>query len=266
MATWTDTATIKAGVTSGKPIIGTGGFGDQAADNLQYLKDIVDQIGIASDSAIHDDFTEDTLSIQGTLPAGTEEPYTWELGGTTVPAIAANPNHYLTASSNAGYSAIAASVYRMRFDLSVDHTVVYECRHKSSTSDNTDVWAFGFQDASLVIGAATIITTQNNFLGFVQGATANTYKAITSAGGVTTTVATNQGNAANWTELQVVVTFSGATQNVEFFMDGSSIGTSTSNISVQRMRPIFGRSGGGGVRTQHADWIHAYWRSRPKNA
>jgi hypothetical protein len=268
MATWTDTTTVKAGVTSGKPIIGIGGFGEQVPDNLQYLKDIIDQVGIAVDEAIHENFTGDALSVLGSTPAGTEEPYTWELGG-TVPTLSGNPDHYINCSHNGGagpYSVIAASQYKIRFDLSRDHTVVYEARHISGQSDATEVWAFGFQDAALGVGVNTIITDQTDFIGFRQG-NANTYNAITASGGVTTTVASNVGNAANWTKLKAVVTFSGATQNVEFFIDDASLGTSISNISVIRMRPIFGcNNGAASPRVQRCDSIDAFWRVRPLSA
>jgi hypothetical protein len=269
MATWTEIATIAAGYASGKPGIGVGGFGDQITGNLQYLKDLIDQFGVPSDQAIHDDFTADQLSLYGDGGGafGTGEAYTWEQGG-TVPTMAANPDHWVLAQhAIATYSVMAASPYKMRFDLSRDHTVVFETRHRSGQSDAAEVWAIGFQDAALAVGAATIITDQSDFIGFRQGGAANTYDAITASGGATTVVANDAGAAAVWTKLKAVVTFAGATQNVEFFIDDVSVGTTTSTITAVRLRPVIGCSGGSaGSPGQYFDYVHAFWRVRPLSA
>jgi len=267
MATWTDTATIKAAVTSGKPGIGIGGFGEQVPDNLQYLKDIIDQIGLASDQAIHDDFTGDLIATRVyTAGLGPEEPYTWDLGG-TAPTLSGNPDHYIVALHNGAgaYSAIAASQYKMRFDLSRDHTVVYEVRHKSAQSDINEYWTFGFQDASLGVGGSGCVTDRSDFLGFIQSTgVANKYRAQTDNGGGPTVVVDDYGDASVWNVLRIEVTFAGSTQQVEFFVNGTSVGTSTTNITALRLRPFFGCYSAGGVsRTQYADYIDAFWTVRP---
>jgi len=54
---------------------------------------------------------------------------------------------------------------------------------------------------------------------------------------------------------------------VEFFVDGTSVGTSTTNIpNGVVLRPMVGTSDGAGARTQNFDYIHAFWATQPLSA
>jgi len=265
MPTWVDPAVIRASVASGLPGIGVGGTGYDIADDLEYLYDRFSTVGIATASGIHDDFTQNTM--EGTTGGASDvEPYIWETGG-TVPTISANPDHYARFSQGGGanYSVLAASPYKMRFDLSVDHMIFAEFRHKSAQSDNTEIWLFGFQDESLAVGASTIITTQSNIIGFVQDATANKYDGVVAQAAAPLVVANSVGDASAWRILRIEITFIGATKKVEFFIDGASVGstTDTTKIPIVRMRPVLGSKGGGGTRIQQIDSCDFDWGVRP---
>lgn len=264
MATWTPTATIKSGVTNGKPGIGTGGFGDQTADNLQYLYDRINQIGLNTQAGIHDDFTEDTLNDAA------QSPYTWEtqIDGAETLALDGAPDHYLHMTCNgAAKTAIAASEYKMRFDLDRDHTLYMEVRHKSGNSDAASTWLIGFQDESIAIAGDTVITTQTDMIAWRQDAVAQKYDGVCarSAGSGTLVVANSVGNAANWTVLRIEITFAGATKKVEFFVDGASVGstTDTNYLTLVKLRPVIGWINGGGTRNHYLDYVDADWTVRP---
>ncbi len=268
MATWTSPATIKAAITNGKPLTGTGGNGDQIADDLQYLRDRVDAIGIGSSAGLHDDFTQDSFHI--TSGGITDiEPYAWELGGATLPAIGGAPDHWAVLSNGgANHAVMAASTYKMRFDLDRDHTLYFECRHKNTIADSTNVWMIGFQDASLAVSASTCVTTQSDIIGFVQDAVAQKYDAVVSKAAASLVVANSVGLASAWSVLRIEVTFAGATKKVEFFIDGASVGstTDTTKIPVVKMRPLIGFANGGGARLNYIDYVDADWTVRPLSA
>lgn len=240
-------------------------------NDLRHLKERADLVGVHTLAGIHDDFTSDVLDLQtGTLGVDIW-PYTWETqidGGETL-ALDGAPDHYLHFTCNGvAKTVIAASPYKMRFDLDRDHQVYMEVRHKSANSDAASTWLIGFQDASLVIANDTVITTQDNIIAFVQDATAQKYKArcVKATAGVD--VATALGNAANWTVLRIEVTFIGATKKVEFFVDGASVGVTpdTAKIPVVKMRPVVGFINGSGSRNHYLDYVDADWMSRPLSA
>lgn len=258
---WTPTATIKAGVTNGKPVIGTGGFGDQTADNLQYLYDRVNQIGISNAAAIHDDFTATNLD---TTNGGVNdmEPYTWDVANTPDMNFEL-PNHLLHTVSGEG---VAASPFKMRFDLDRDHTLYFETRHRSDQSDAATAWFFGFRDATY----ATTATTLTDSIIFRQGTTAQKYKCYLSKAGVNSTIADDVGGGgtATWYVLRIEITFAGATKKVEFFIDGVSVAstTDTTIIPLVQLRPSVLHTGGGGTRHNYYDYIDADWTVRPLSA
>lgn len=270
MATWVDPAVIRAGVASGLPGIGVGGFGTDVADDLEYLRDRVDAIGIGSAQGIHDDFACDTLDTTSGGAADVE-PYTWEVGtgGSTSHVTDGAPDHWCHIFNTAGsnWCVIAASPYKMRFDLDRDHTLYGEMRIKrGATPDSGAVWLFGFQDASLAVTAATCVTTQTNIIGFVQDATQDKFDAIVSksAGSGTLVVANSVGDISAWTVLRIEITFAGATKKVEFFIDGSSVGstTNTAYIPLVKMRPLIGFDPSA-TRDLYIDYADFDWTVRP---
>ena len=238
---------------------------DAIRTNLDDLNTRMNAIGIVSDSNIHDEFTADSINTQGAL--GTD-PCTWDLGGGTIPVVSANPDHYALCSATGAndWSVLAASPFKMRVDLSRDHTVAYEVRHKSAQSDINEYWTFGFQDASLAHTVSNIITDRSDFIGFIQATgAANKYRAQTDSGGAGPTIVVNDyGDASVWNILRIEVTFAGATQKAEFFVNGTSVGSSTTNLPIVRLRPVFGNYIVAGVtRNQYADYIDAYHAVRP---
>lgn len=265
MATWTDPTSIKTGVTNGKPGIGVGGFGYNVADNLQYLYDQLRSLGVQSDQGIHDNFTEDSLNVQGA--AGTD-PYTWDTGGAGTLALDGAPDHWAHFQNGAGnLKYMAAGPYKMRFDLDRDHTIYMEARHKMTQGDTSNVWLIGFQDASL-----TTPVTQDNIIAFIQDSTAQKYKGRVVKATVGQDVATGLGlGAASWVGLRIEITFSGGTKKVEFFTDtGSGMvsagsTTDTTKIPVVKMRPFIGFSGGGGTRDNYIDVCHFDWMVEPRS-
>jgi hypothetical protein len=254
MATWTDTATIKAGVTNGKPVIGTGGFGDQVADNLEHLYGRVNAIGIGSASGIHDDFTANTLNDSAAGGA-----YTWDVAGTPDLNFTL-PRHDLHATGGEG---VAASIYKMRFDLSTDHTLYFETRHRSDQSDAVATWYFGFRASSYAVNA----TTLTDSIIFRQGTTAQKYKCYLSKAGVNSTIVDDVGGGGTgvWYVLRIEITFAGATKKVEFFIDGVSVAstTDTTIIPLVELRPSVFHNDGGGTRHNFYDHIDADWTVRP---
>lgn len=220
-----------------------------------------------NNEAIFDDFTADTLSMD---PGGPPviAPWVWEQNLTVPALLDGSPDHWLHFANGAGsYTVIAASAYRMRIDLDRDHTVVMECRHKSAQSDNTAVWFMGFQDASLAVTGATCVTDQTDVIGFAQGSTAQTYKALAAKGGVSSTLQDNIGNAAVWSKLRLELTFAGATRQIRYFVDGTETSnspfTTAANITLLKIRPLFGFQNGGGARNNYLDYVIAYWVNRP---
>lgn len=219
--------------------------------------------------AIFDDFTSDTLdAAAGVVPVLSA--WVWEQDDPTTPSTALDgtPDHWCHFTNGAAdHAAIAASAYRMRLDLDRDHTVVMECRHKSAQSDNTAVWFMGFQDASLAVTGATCVTDQTDVIGFAQGSTAQTYKALAAKGGVSATVQDNIGNAANWSKLRLELTFASATRQIRYFVDGTETSgspfTTAANITLLKIRPLFGFQNGGGARNNYLDYVIAYWVNRP---
>lgn len=214
--------------------------------------------------AIHDDFTAPTLED------ATNSPYTWEtqIDAAETLAIDGAPSHYLHMTCNgAAKTAIAASTYKMRFDLSEPHNLYMEVRHKSAQSDSASTWLIGFQDTALTIAPDTIITTQTNIIGFVQDGTAQKYDGICSrsAGSGTLVVANSVGDASNWTKLRIEVTSDGTARQVEFFVDDVSVGSTmdANYITLQEMRPVIGFINGGGSRNHFIDYVHANWLTRP---
>lgn len=241
---------------------------DSIRTDLDDLNTRLNGIGVVSESNIYDDF-DSTLFNTRVLSAGVgpEDPYTWLLQGTGAPTLSANPDHYAIlaqAGGAADYSALIGSDYKMAFDLSRDHTVVFETRHKSAQSDITEFWTFGFQDQAL-IGSVNLVKDRSDFIGFIQGTgVANSYRAQTDNGGAgPTIVIDDHGSAATWNILRIEITFAGATQQVEFFVNGTSVGTSTTNITAVRLRPMVGNADGAAARTQHFDYINAYYAARP---
>lgn len=212
-----------------------------------------------SEGSIRDDFVYPTGGINTDV---------WDVSGTNV-YTDNQPNHLLHFNHGSGqYSAVAASDKKMRFDLDKKHTVVMELRHISTQSDNTEAWMFGFQDAALTTSTSAIVTDQSDFIGFAQGSTANTYKAITSKGGVGATLQDNIGNAAVFSKLKIVVTFSDTVAlQVQMFVDGTEVSgspyTDTAKIPLLSMRPAMGTAGGGSVRDSNIDYCLAYWSARP---
>lgn len=258
MPTWVDPAVIRASVASGLPAIGVGGTGYDIADDLEYLKDQADAVGIQTLQDIHDDFTADELNKAVSAGGGADYPYAWDVAG--APALDGAPDHYLHCVSGEG---LAASKYKMRIDLDRDHSVAYEIRHRSNQSDAATAWFFGFRDASYAANA----TTLTDSIIFRQGTTAQKYKCYLSKAGVNSTIADDQGGGgtAVWYALRIEITFSGATKRVEFFIDGVSVAstTDTTIIPLVKLRPSFLTTGGGGTRHNYYDYIDAYWRSRP---
>lgn len=241
-------------------------------NDLEHLKERADQVGINSLESIHDNFAGDTLdSVQGT-PGSTDYPVTWDIGfSNSAPVLDQQPQHacnFPAVGANA-YCAIAGSKYRMRVDLDADHTLYFECRHRSVTSDAGNLWVMGLQDASLALSSNTSISTVSNMIGFRQDASAQKYKAFCSKAGVSVDVATALGNAAIYSVLRIEVTFSGATKKVEFFVDGTSVAstTDTAKLPLVKLRPFVGFHAGGGVlRQQLVDYVDADWVVRPLSA
>ena len=270
MATWTDTATIKAGVDSGDPGIGIGGFGEQVPNNLQYLKDGLDRIGIASDHNLYDDFVA-FIAYDTAAPGLIDTSlYAWEYGavggGATSVGLIAAPDHavaliHVTGAAN--YAAMRSGPGKINFDLSRTFSVTMEWRYKKvSASEVAETWTMGFQDSTLGINAAADVTDQTDFIGFRQGAI-DTFDAITASGGATTVVGNDVGTATNWTTLKIVIT--GST-SVEFFVDGTSVGATAATITAVALRPFFGFSGGTVTHTHHIDYALAYFHVRPLSA
>lgn len=231
-------------------------------NNIRHLYERMNVVGIQSRAGIHDDFTEDTLDDAA------QSPYTWDTGigaGQTL-ALDGAPDHYLHFTvDNAVRCVIAASPYKMRFDLDRDHQIYAEFRHKSGNSDAGSTWLLGFQDASLATTGNTSVSTQDNIIAFVQDATAQKYKARCVKATVGVDVATALGNAANWTILRIEITFIGATKKVEFFVDGTSVGTTTdtAKIPVVKMRPLIGFYNGTGSRNHYVDYVDFDWSAHP---
>lgn len=259
---WTSGTTIKAGVTSGKPGIGTGGFGDQVVDDLDYLKSAVDAVGVQSVANIYDDFVN-----------GAIDTHTWtdesSVGALTFDAY---PDHSFTMStsgaSRAGiggaFAPGAGVIGRMQFDLDRDHSIRMITRWGKATNNGDQTIVVGFQDAALT-AANACGGDLTDTIGFCKGTNNNTVKAYVSKGGVSLTVADNLSNWTNWMELRIDITFAGATKQVEFFIDGSSVGstTDTAKIPVIMMRPMIGQTGGAAARVSRCDYASYFWLVRP---
>lgn len=261
MATWTDPTTIKAGVTNGKPGIGTGGFGDQVADDLQYLYDqVVGSIGIASSGNIYDDFHQAALDTDN---------WTELTGSSSVTMHGTDPDHAVEFSHpSGGYAGIVASAKKMRFDLDRDHHIRMKCRWGKATSSGDQVVTIGFNDASLATNTNATIVTTDSMIAFRRGTNANTLKAYCSkTAGNNTTIADNLGTWTSYMILEIEITFIGATKKVEFFVDGASVGstTDTAKIPIIAMRPTIGDQNGSGSRTSFCDRAAYFWVEEPKS-
>lgn len=257
MATWTSTATIKAGVTNGKPGTGTGGTGDQLADNLQYLYDRLNTIGIVSSGNIYDDFHQAALDTDN-----------WIDTGDNAPTFVAQPDHAIHfTSSGIQSSAIVAAAKKMAFDLDRDHHIKMVSRFGKATAAGDQSMIVGFQEMALTGDA--VVTDTDSMIAFVRGTNNNTVKAYCSkTAGNSVVVADNLSNWTNYMELAIEITFIGATKKVEFFIDGASVGstTDTTKIPVVQMRPAIGIHGGGGARVADLDYATYFWLERPLGA
>ena len=261
------TAISSTQTDSGSPVDQT--LMDAIRTNLDDLDTRVDAIAAVSDHDIRDDF----VAFIGYDTAAGIPPdtllYTWEYGingiGSSVGLIAA-PDHALALvhiTGGANYAAIRSAPGKMLFDLSRTFSVTMEWRYKKiSASEVAETWTMGFQDDALGINSAGDVTDQSDFIGFRQGAI-DTFDAITASGGATTVAGNDVGTATNWTVLKIIIT--GST-SVEFFVDGSSVGTSSTNITGQALRPFFGFTGGTVTHTHHIDYAQVYFGARPLSA
>jgi hypothetical protein len=235
-------------------------------NDLRHLYERANQVGVDTLEAIHDNFTGNNLDCALT-PGAVDYPYTWDVSNGIAPVLDGTPDHWvhLETGGGAGYASIAASKYRMRFDLDRDHILYGEFRHRSQQNDNTEIWLFGFQDETKAVTAATAISNQDNIIGFVQDATAGKFKARTVKATAGVDVATGLGTALTWQVLRIEITISGATKKIEWFLDGTSVGstTDTTKIPLVRMRPILGVTGGGGGRHTRIDYADFSWTARP---
>lgn len=229
-------------------------------NDIRHLKELSQVVGVFSDAAIYDDFVNPSAAGVNTN--------TWDVSGA---ATDTQPNHYLnlTQGGGANYDAVAAAPNKMRVDLDRDHEITFECRSKSFQSDATESWFFGLKDVSLLIGVNTIVTTNDNVIGFRQGTTANKYRAICAKAAASSTLQDDIGNAANWSVLKITVssTSSGASIVVRMYVDGTEVTNSPfstlANIPLTSLRPVLGTSGGGGSRAHGIDYCLAYWTARP---
>lgn len=237
MASWTDTATIKTAQASGKPLIGDGGHGDWSADNLQYLYDQAIAVGVQSSANIHDDFVTDALDTTN-----------WIDTGDNAVSVRANPEHALTLNTTVTNQScgIVGAAAKMRFDLDRDHSIRMRTTWGLGTTGKDPALVIGFQDATLT-GDNACGASLTNVIAFCKGTNTDTLKAFVSKAGVSQTVADNLSDYhAVYLTLEIQITFSGATKKVEFFVGGSSVGstTDTTKIPVVRMRPCIGQVAG----------------------
>lgn len=218
-----------------------------------------------SEAAIRDDFV---------YPSGSINTDIWDISDAANVSTAQQPDHDVDLDNSGGvnFGAIAASVKKMRVDLDRDHSIVFECRHKSNQSDSTESWFFGLKDASIAATSSTIVTTNDNVIGFRQGTTANTYRAICAKAASSSTLQDDIGNASAWSILKITVvsTGSGAAITVRMYVNGTEVSgspfTTLANIPLLSLRPVLGESGGGGARIQTIDYCLAYWNARPLSA
>lgn len=259
MATWTDTAAIKAGITTGKPIIGTGGFGDQTADNLQYLKDAFDTVGVPSDQAIHDDFAGTAVSIDAAGDVGGN----WVnllSGAAALPAITTT-DHYVTMDAGGGglgdTNILHGGRTKIRARLSVAQSLRMIFRWKMVTASAR--FLIGWQD----VGGLAWDTS--DFIGIKIGTAATKTAFICMKGGAGTTSA-DVGVDTAWQVAQIDILQTGSALTVDFSLDGSAVGTTiTTNIpNTVDLVPFMLASGDGAARGAYkVDRFDCFYRALP---
>lgn len=223
-------------------------------NDLRHLYERLNLVGIVSSGNIYDDFHQGTLDTD-----------LWIDTGDNAPTFDAAPDHSIQFSTTGiQSSAIVAGAKRMLFDLDRDHHIKMVSRFGKATAAGDQSIIVGFQEAALTGDA--VVTDTDSMIGFVRGTNANTIKAYCSkTAGNFVNVADNLSNWTAYMELAIEITFIGATKKVEFFVDGTSVGstTDTAKIPVVQMRPAIGQHGGGGGRTSHLDYATYFWIERP---
>lgn len=243
-------------ISSGKPLIGASGTGDKIKDNFIYLKAAIDAIGVQSCTNINDDFVGTTIDTDNWI----------DIGDTAVALVAA-PDHAISLQTNVAVSCgLVAADKKMRFDLDRDFSVRMITRWGKATNNGDQAVTIGFQNSGLTgdnaCGDATSIV---NVIAFRRGTNNNTLMAYCAKASNSVVVTDNLGNWNNYQELRIDITFAGATKKVEFFLDGSSVGstTDTAKIPVIQMRPIVGQYSGSAARGSLCDYARFFFTAVP---
>jgi hypothetical protein len=165
-----------------------------------------------------------------------------------------------TGTTTTGRAAVAAFNHLNRIRLG-GKKVTYEVRVRVETLSNaTNNFTTYFGLTNLTTSTLNLISTaQNNVLfNYNHSINSGSWTGRTTSGGTSTDILSNiPVTAGQWYKLKAVIDLTA--QNVEFFIDGVSIGTSSSNIPLTDMKFVFGiqKAAGTAARTTSIDYI--YW-------
>src|SRR5262245_12653378 len=271
------TAITSTEISSGKPVIGTGGFGQKCKDNFDDLNSRLGTNESLCDQDIRDDFHGTSVATGANGGTGASYPYTWDIlaGDASTPALDGAPDHYCHLQNGAGTGAvIAGSPCKHRPDLDRDHSIVLEARIKHSAATDANLF-FGFQDAAL-----TLTTGNNNdtsdMIGFVRGTNSNTLK-FRTAKASTNAETDNLGNFSGWQVIRITIVslssgaditvraYTGSTVAALAEISGSPF-TDETKIPNVALKPWFGSSAGGGTRHAYIDYALCYMTARSLSA
>jgi len=132
--------------------------------------------------------------------------------------------------------------------------LVFECRVKIPTlSDGTDTFAI---NVGMISGFSNIATADSTYFSYTHSASSGHWEGKTDNGGSITTVDTGITVAINtYYNLKLVVNATNTL--VTFYVNGTSVGTSNSNLSTAGNFPVLmiKKSAGTGDRFMYADYL-----------
>lgn len=225
--------------------------------NIEFLKGIVDTVGVTSLQAIYDDFAAEAID---------SDVWTSDTGGAGPGAIAISAtDHYAQFTHPGGvgdYANLLAVTKKMRVRLSNQQSLVIAFRAKRT--DDGYALAYGLQDIAHTTTFATSDTT--DFIGIINDGSASTWQAkVNKAGAGTTT--SGFGNIANWTAFLFTVIKGPSSLVVDAYADGSQISgfPVSSNVpDTVTLRPCLAHNRSGTASADNrVDYFTAFWTARP---